>query len=158
MHTYFSVAPLYSALQVVLSDGRHFLYGECAPELNSMIHDHVISQNAIIRIMQFAMLSTRGDRKVCYVVDAQRAAPNPGVFFGSPTDISLREEYDSRSASSGASVNSSSASRLSNTVGPTTPTRHYQAPADAFFSQRSVPRWQDSYRDSTARRAMIDNL
>ncbi len=79
------------------------------------------------------------------------------MFFGAPTDVRLQEKFDAAHASSSAAAIHNSASRLSNVGGETTPSRQ-QATADGFFSQRSVPRWQNSYRDSTARRAMIDNL
>ena len=60
-----------------MSDGTHFLYGECAPDLRPLIHDHVVAQNAIVRVRQFAM-SDRGGRRICTLFEAERVAPNPG--------------------------------------------------------------------------------
>lgn len=122
--------------KVVLSDGQHFLYGECAPELNKMIHQHVIAQNAVIQIRQFAM-SPRGDPKLCYILEAQQAAPNPGVSLGSPVDVRLLDGGQ-----------------------PVQPSREpYTVPtAGGFFSSRSRPSWQNEYRDAVARQGMIINL
>mmetsp|Transcript_22043 Transcript_22043/g.47940 ORF Transcript_22043/g.47940 Transcript_22043/m.47940 type:complete len:677 (-) Transcript_22043:98-2128(-) len=133
---------------VALSDGQHFLHGECDQELNKMIHEHVISQNAIIRVPQFAM-STRGDRKVCYIIEAQQVALNPGVFLGSPVDSRLYREPPNEPESLSSSISAE----------PTVPRELFTVPqSDGFFSARSKPDWQNGYRDSHARRGMIDNL
>lgn len=104
----------------------------------------MIAQNAIIRIEQFIM-STRGDRKVCYIVHAQQAAPNPGSPLGSPVDIRMYadplNETDSSIISSGSNGSITAVPK-----------------SDGFFSLRSKPKWQNGYRDSAARQDMIDNL
>ena len=56
--------------QVVLSDGRHFLHGECNPDLSNLVHNHIIAQNAVLRVSRFSM-SARGDRRVCLLSEAR---------------------------------------------------------------------------------------
>lgn len=145
---------------VALSDSCHFLFGECSADLTKLIHDHVIAQNAIIRIHSFAMM-TRGDRRVCYIQDAHQAAPNPGTFLGSPTDIRLYAHLDKPKRNRGTmhDINDNvdmAESRVPEKLGEQ---RVYEGQTmDAFFSSRSKPTWQNEVRDLPHRKVMIESI
>ena len=104
-----------------------------------MIHQHMIAQNAIIKVLKFVM-STRGDRRICYVLDAEQAAPNPGSYFGVPADIRLF-------------VPKQDGEKL----GTQTPEEKGRS-NDGFFSTRSEPRWQNAYRDIHHRQVLLGNM
>ena len=115
-----------------------------------MIHNHIIAQNAIIKVYQFAM-STRGDRKICYVLDAEQAAPNPGSYFGAPTDIRLfvpPQKGDKTTQQQTMMVDSMAMGK---------PEQKGRC-NDGFFSTRSESRWQNAHRDLHHRQVLLANM
>jgi hypothetical protein len=134
---------------VALSDSEHFIHGECSPDLTRMIHEHMISQNAIVRVRQFAM-STRGDRRVCQLYDVEQVAPNPGCFYGTPSDIRLRDPDKGLSRQAAAALRELSAAETNSPD---------QLPwKDDFFSLQSAPKWQYSHADAHYRGVMIGDI
>lgn len=134
---------------VALSDGQFYIYGICDCELVNFIHSHIIAQNSIIRVHKFHVLNRkyRGrDTKVVRLIEAAKAAPNPGYPIGIPLNI---QDDDRNETEESAFVNLS----VAMADGP-----HAVASREAFFSIRQKGRWQDDYRDFHHRRDMVKNL
>lgn len=104
-------------------------------------------------------MTTRGDRRVCYIQDAHEAAPNPGTFFGSPTDIRLYAHLDKPKkdwGTMGDDVHMAEDSKVPDKLGEQ---KVYEGQTmDTFFSSRSKPTWQNEVRDLPHRKVMIESM
>lgn len=140
-------------IQIALSDGQYYAYGLCDDALTEMIHNHEIAQNSIIRVYKFQMTTReyRGrDVKVVRLIDAEKAAPNPGYPIGTPVNI----HGDRNDTEASPFVDLSVAMAMGECYGP-----HAEASKDAFIStSRMRGRWQHDYRDFYHRRDMVKTL
>ncbi|EJK76691.1 hypothetical protein THAOC_01533, partial [Thalassiosira oceanica] len=73
--------------KVILSDGTHFCSGMCATQLNHLVHAGVLAQDAVIRVTEFIVNVMGSGQRICIVLGAESAGPNPGCRIGSPNDI-----------------------------------------------------------------------
>jgi hypothetical protein len=90
------------------------------------------------------------DTKVVRLIEAAKAAPNPGYPIGTPMNI----QYDDRNETNeSAFVDLSVAMAEGANDGP-----HAEASREAFFSTTQKGRWQDDYRDFHHRRDMVKTL
>mmetsp|Transcript_2816 Transcript_2816/g.4631 ORF Transcript_2816/g.4631 Transcript_2816/m.4631 type:complete len:267 (+) Transcript_2816:71-871(+) len=134
---------------IALSDGQYYAYGLCDDALTEMIHNHEIAQNSIIRVYKFQMTTReyRGrDVKVVRLIDAEKAAPNPGYPIGTPVNI----HGDRNDTEASPFVDLSVAMAMGECYGP-----HAEASKDA---SRMRGRWQHDYRDFYHRRDMVKTL
>jgi len=149
----FSLIYLSFVLQIALSDGQYYVYGLCDDALINLIHNHDIAQNAIVRVYKFQVTirNYRGrDMKVVRLIDADKAAPNPGYPIGTPINI----QGDRNETEASPAVDLSVAVAAGENDGP-----HAVASREAFFSTSKMKgRWQHDYRDFHHRRDMVKTL
>mmetsp|Transcript_6784 Transcript_6784/g.14694 ORF Transcript_6784/g.14694 Transcript_6784/m.14694 type:complete len:645 (+) Transcript_6784:208-2142(+) len=73
--------------KVILSDGKYFLSGMCATQLNNLVHTGVIALNSILRVNDFIVNTMGSGQKIVIVLGADQMGANPGERIGSPVDI-----------------------------------------------------------------------
>jgi len=138
---------------IALSDGHYYAYGLCDNALIEMIHSHDIAQNSIIRAYQFKMTTRKyqgRDMKIVQLMDAEKAAPNPGYPIGTPVNI----QGDRNDTDASPCVDLSVAIVSGDNDGP-----HAEASKDVFIStSRLRGSWQHDYRDFHHRRDMVRTL
>ncbi|KAK1743848.1 hypothetical protein QTG54_005445 [Skeletonema marinoi] len=138
---------------IALSDGQYYVYGLCDDALINLIHNHDIAQNAIVRVYKFQVTirNYRGrDMKVVRLIDADKAAPNPGYPIGTPINI----QGDRNETETSPAVDLSVAVTAGENDGP-----NAVASREAFFSTSKMKgRWQHDYRDFHHRRDMVKTL
>ena len=59
----------------------------CATQLNHLVHAGVLAQDAVIRVSEFIVNVMGSGQRICIVLGAESAGPNPGCRIGSPNDI-----------------------------------------------------------------------
>lgn len=73
--------------KIVISDGTYFVQGMCATQLNNLVHTGVVSAHCLVRVTDFIVNTMGSGQKICIVLGAESAGPNPGDRIGAPTDI-----------------------------------------------------------------------
>lgn len=73
-------------IQVVLSDGTHFVQGMLGTQLNHLIRDEALVTNALIRLEEF-MNNTIQGRTVIIVLKMTILENHPGERIGNPIDL-----------------------------------------------------------------------
>ena len=92
------------------------------------------------------------DTKVIHLIEASKAAPNPGCPVGTPVNI----QDDGRNVTNNndsAFVDLSDALAEGTNDGP-----HSEGSRGAFFSATRKGTWQDEYRDYHHRKDMVKTL